>query len=122
MSNLELQRISAEIQAIKESSKSLVYRLEETEKSFREMPSEVKAQLSVTPEELEKLPWKEYQPGKKAGWIYADLEEAEDLRRLLESVNHPVKIGDFSYRLSRGKTRNFITRKPISRLPLHLRE
>jgi len=122
MSKVEIERLNAEVTAIREALKSLVARLEEIEQSFKQMPPDVKARLSIDPEEIEKLPWKEYQPGKKAGWIYADLEEAEDLRRLLERVHHPVKIGDFSYRLSRGKTRNFITRKPISNLPLHLRE
>jgi len=104
-SKMMLERLNAEVTAIKEALKSLAVRLDEIEQSFKQMPPDVKVQLSLDPKEIEALPWRQYQAGEKAGWIYADLEEAEELRKMLESVNHPVKIGNYSYRLSRGRTR-----------------
>ena len=87
---IELQRISAEIQAIRESLKSLVFRLEEIEESFKQMPPNVKAQLSIDPKEIEKLPWHPYREGHRAAWIFADTKGAEELKKLLEE-NTPTE-------------------------------
>jgi len=123
---IELQRLSAEVQAIKEALKGLVSRLEEIERSFQEMPTETKAELSINPEDLEKLPWHPYREGHRAAWIFANTEGAEELKKLLEESKKPLRIGDFSYKISHGETRDFISRRPLTEkkdgLPLHLRE
>jgi len=113
VNNLEVEKLNAEIQAIREALKTLVSRLEEIERSFKEMPIEAKVQLSIDPENLEKLPWRPYREGHRASWIFADTKGAEQLRELLEESKKPLRIGDFSYRLSHGETRAFISRRPI---------
>jgi len=124
--NLELEKLNAELQAIKQSLKALVQRLDEIERSFREMPTETKAELSINPEDLEKLPWHPYREGHRAGWIFSDTEGAEELKKLLEESKKPLRIGNFSYKISHGETRDFISRRPLAEkkddLPLHLKE
>ena len=113
MSNLEIERVKAEVRAIHESLKALVQRLDEIEKSFNEMPVDVRAQVVLDPKELEKLPWKPYREGHRSGWIFVDLEGAKQLREILEQAKKPIRVGGFTYRLSKGSTRDFISRNPV---------
>lgn len=75
----------------------------------------------IAPSILEKLPWKAYQEGGKAGWIFSDEKRHSDenkelvkwLKGYLErhSKDLPIKIGDYKYNFSGdGK---FISRRPI---------
>jgi len=112
-SNLEIQKLNAQIQAICEALKGLVSRLDEIERSFKEMPPDVKAKEALDPEELERLPWRAYREGHRSGWIFADTKGAEQLREILKEAKRPIRVGEFSYRLSKGQNREFISRNPI---------
>ena len=97
MSNLEIERVKAEVRAIHESLKALVQRLDEIERSFNEMPVDVKAQVFLDPKELEKLPWKPYREGHRSAWIFANAKGAEQLREILKEAKR-VDPCDRSYR------------------------
>jgi len=68
----------------------------------------------LDPAELEKLPWKPYKEGHRAGWVFTD--KAEQLADLIRhSETGKVQIGEFEYKFS-GPEENrmmFISRTPI---------
>jgi hypothetical protein len=64
----------------------------------------------LNPAELDKLPWKEYKPGHRNAWIFANTQGAENLLEAIKSSqNGKVEVGGFVYRLS-GKELQFISR------------
>jgi len=73
--------------------------------------SVVKSSLAdLNPAELDKLPWKEYKPGHRNAWIFANTQGAEKLLEAIKSnANGRVEVGGFIYRLS-GKELQFISR------------
>ena len=78
-------------------------------------PLEAKAELELSKDQLEKLPFKPYKEGSSAGWIFADIQGAEKLYALIkESQSGKVPLHGFEYSISKGETREFIGRKPIS--------
>lgn len=108
------QKLEAQLTAIRDGLRTIVEKLSQIDKAYREMPQEAKAELELSPEQLEKLPWKPYREGHRAAWIFADTEGAEKLHELIkESETGKVPIGEFEYRLSKGDNRDFISRNPI---------
>jgi len=77
--------------------------------------SVVKSALAeLNPAELDKLPWKEYKPGHRNAWIFANTEGAERLFEAIKSVQSgKVEVGGFVYRLS-GKELQFISRTVVA--------
>jgi len=68
------------------------------------------ALAELNPAELDKLPWKEYKPGHRNAWIFANTKGAENLLEAIKSAqNGKVEVGGFAYRLS-GKELQFISR------------
>lgn len=69
----------------------------------------------LDPAELDKLPWKLYKQGHRAGWVFTD--KAEQLAQLIRhSETGMVQIGEFEYDFSGPKGENptlFIRRTPI---------
>jgi hypothetical protein len=112
--SLNEQRLRAEIDAIRDGLRAIVQKLDQIDKAHRETPAEAKAQLELSPQQLEKLPWKPYREGHRAAWIFADTKGAEKLYELIkESQTGKVPIGEFEYKISKGKDREFISRNPI---------
>ena len=67
------------------------------------------------PAQLEKLPWKPYKEGHRAGWIFSNLPEAQDLAKAIrESPEQKIEVGEFQYRFSGPKEDPllFISRNP----------
>jgi hypothetical protein len=113
-SSLSEQRLRAEIDAIRDGLRAIVQKLHQIDKTYREIPAEAKAQLELSREQLEKLPWKPYKKNHRAAWIFADTNGAERLYELIkESQRGKVSIGEFEYKISKGKDREFISRNPI---------
>jgi hypothetical protein len=112
--SLNEQRLRAEIDVIRDGLRAIVQKLHEIDKAYRETPLRAKAQLELSPEQLEKLPWKPYREGHRAAWIFANTKGAEKLYKLIkESQTGKVPIGGFEYKISKGKDREFISRNPI---------
>ena len=68
-------------------------------------------------EDLSQLPWKSYQTKQtakenEAGWICAITKGAEALLASLKAKDK-VQMGKFEYNLSRGRDKQFISRKPV---------
>jgi hypothetical protein len=67
------------------------------------------------PAQLEKLPWKPYKEGHRAGWIFSNVPEAQDLAKAIrESPEQKIEVGEFQYRFSGPKEDPllFISRNP----------
>lgn len=95
------------IEAVEEYLK----RAKKIRKAWGELPTEVKTEIELTPKKLEKLPWRPYREGHKAGWIFADIKGAENLLETLKaSKKGRVTIGEYEYRISHGENRDFISR------------
>ena len=74
----------------------------------------------VDPAQLEKLPWKPYREGHRAGWVFSNLPEAQDLAKAIrESPEQKIEVGEFQYRFSGPKEDPllFISRNPTVTKP-----
>jgi len=101
------QLLKAKVDAIEEGLKTITERLIDIDKAYEELPPEVKAQLSLDSDALNKLSWIIFKNGKGA-WTFSD--KAPDLKKaLLERGS--IQIGSFQYKLS-GDQNKFITRYP----------
>lgn len=108
------QRLRAEIDAIKQGLEGILAKLSEIEKAYQQLPTQAKAEMALSKELLNKLPFKPYKEGSKAGWIFADISEAKQLYDLIkESKTGKVPLHGFEYSISKGETREFIGRRPI---------
>ena len=74
----------------------------------------------VDPAQLEKLPWKPYREGHRAGWVFSNVPEAQDLAKAIrESPEQKIEVGEFQYRFSGPKEDPllFISRNPTVTKP-----
>jgi hypothetical protein len=81
--------------------------------SFKEKPTQEKRSLNV--DEIDRLLWKPYKAGHRAGWIFSNLPEAQDLAKAIrESPEQKIELGEFQYRFSGPKEDPllFISRNP----------
>jgi hypothetical protein len=72
--------------------------------------------LELDPAELEKLPWKPYQEGHRAAWIFSNQQGAEKLAESIrQSSDGKVIVSELSYRFSGPKEdrKMFISRAPL---------
>ncbi|MCW4019966.1 MAG: hypothetical protein NWF14_01870 [Candidatus Bathyarchaeota archaeon] len=56
-----------------ETLEAYLKRAKEIRKTWCELPVEVKAEIELSPKQLENLPWRQYREGNKAGWIHCQL-------------------------------------------------
>jgi hypothetical protein len=74
------------------------------------------ALAKLNPAKLDTLPWKPYQEGHRAAWIFAETKGAEPLvQAIRRSETGKIEVGGFSYKLS-GPEENpnlFISRTPV---------
>ena len=83
---------------------------------FGKPASSVGRALELDSAELEKLPWKPYQEGHRAAWIFSNQQGAEKLAEAIrQSSNGKVIVGEFTYRFSGPKEdrKMFISRTPL---------
>jgi hypothetical protein len=81
-------------------------------------PDTATATPELKPEDLDKLPWRLFQEGRRAGWIFADTPGAEKLSDAIVDAHGKLRIGEFQYVLTTGKTgREFISRNPWEKDP-----
>jgi len=105
----------AQIKAIREGLEGIVQQLKDIEATWIQMPPEVKAELELDPKTLDNLPWRAYDKGP-GSWIFGDTNGAEKLVELIkESAKGEVPIGEFKYKISHGRDRDFISRTPIEK-------
>lgn len=109
------EKVDAQIRAIKNGLFTIFEELEKIDKTYNELPSEVRAELEIglTAEALDKLPWNPFNNSFRPGeWIYSDMKGAEALLKAVH--NRPeIIIGAFSYHFSRGRDgRTYIVRNP----------
>lgn len=108
------EKLQAQITVIKTGLKAIADELDKIDATYKQLPTEAKAEMELSPQQLDKLPFKPYKEGSKAGWIFADIEGAEKLYALIkESQTGKVPLHGFEYSISKGETREFISRKPI---------
>ena len=73
------------------------------------------APSALDPTQQDKLPWKPYKAGHRAGWVFSNLPEAQDLAKAIrESPEQKIELGEFQYRFSGPKEDPllFISRNP----------
>ena len=105
----------AQIRAIREGLEGIVQQLKEIEKTWTEMPTEVRAEIEFDPKTLDDLPWTPYNKGP-GSWVFGDTKGAEKVVELVkESANKEVPIGDFKYKISHGRDKDFLSRIPIEK-------
>lgn len=105
----------AQIKAIREGLEGIVQQLKDIEATWAQMPTEAKAEFELDPKTLDDLPWRSYDKGP-GSWIFGDTKGAEKLVELIkESANKEVPIGDFKYKISHGRDKDFLSRTPIEK-------
>lgn len=95
------ETVFAVIRRTREILENALAELDKFERSLREAEPRAQAEVTLTPEVLDKLPWKRF-PNGEGEWIFSDIDDpiVKTLRELLNKYSGKLEIHRYTYRLS----------------------